>query len=364
MDSRERVFATLEHEEPDRVPRDLWATPETVEKLLKYLKLHDAQALWDHFDIDLRYIAGPTYIGPPLKKYPDGSENDIWGVPRIVQHTGAGDKRQSYKSVTRFPLETITSAAELDNYAYWPSPDWFDYSVVYDQGKAVRDQGRIAVFMGDRLNRIAQLKPAMYLRGIDQIFVDMAVEKDIFKGITERLTTFYNEYTMRILDAAKGMIDIICTGDDFGQQHGMLCSLNMWNDMLRPGFEQYIKIIHDGGVKTMHHTCGSMYRLIPEFIACGLDILQALQPKTAEMDYKKIKTEFGDTLSFQGAIGIQDALPFGKPEDVKAEVKNRIEALASGGGYIISTSHNIQGDTCVENIMALFDAYEEYGYYR
>lgn len=363
MDSRERVFTTLEHQEPDRVPRDFWATPETVNKLLQSLKLPDARALWDHFDIDLRYIDGPVYIGPPLKTYPDGSENDIWGVPRRVQNTGEGDKRQSYKSVTHFPLQTISSVAELDAYAYWPSPDWFDYSVVYEQGRAIRDQGRIVVFMGDRLNRIAQLKPAMYLRGIDQIFVDMAIAPDIFRGIIERLTRFYNEYSRRILEAARGMIDIICTGDDFGQQHGMLCSLQMWNEMLRPGFAEYIKIIHDGGVKVMHHTCGSIYRLIPDFIDSGLDILQALQPKTAEMDYEKIKAEFGHRLSFQGAIGIQDALPFGTPEEVKAEVRNRIDTLAPGGGYIISTSHNIQGDTPVENIIALFEAYEAYGHY-
>jgi uroporphyrinogen decarboxylase len=160
------------------------------------------------------------------------------------------------------------------------------------------------------------------------------------------------------------MIDIICTGDDFGQQQGMLCSLDMWNELLRPGFTQYISIIHDGEVKVMHHTCGSIYRLIPEFIACGLDILQSLQPDTAQMDYKKIKSEFGAALTFQGGIGIQRALPFGKPEEVKAEVRERIESLAVGGGYIISTSHNIQGDTPVENIVALFEAYEKYGNYH
>ncbi len=364
MDSRERVFTALEHKEPDRVPRDFWATPETISKLMRHLKLANAQALWDHFDIDLRYIEGPRYIGPPLRTYPDGSENDLWGVPRIVQITGEGDKRQSYKSVTNFPLKAITSVEDLHQYEYWPSPDWFDYSVVYDQAKAVRDQGRIAVFMGDRLNRVAQLKPAMYLRGIDQALVDMAIEKDIFKAIIDRLTNFYNEYTIRIFEAAQGMIDIICTGDDFGQQNGMLCSLNMWNEMLRPGFEQYIKIIHDGGVKAMHHTCGSIYPLIPEFIACGLDILQSLQPATANMGYKKIKSEYGDKLCFQGAISIQHALPFGQPQDVKAEVKERIEALAKGGGYIISTSHNIQADTPIENILALFEACEEYGFYH
>ena len=364
MDSRERVFTSLEHQEPDRVPRDFWATPETVCKLLKHLNLPDAQALWDHFDIDLRFIEGPKYIGPPLKKHSDGSVNDIWGVPRIEQVIGENNKIQSYMAVARFPLAKIATVEELENYEYWPNPDWFDYSVVYKQAQAVRDQGRVVVFMGDRLNRIAQLKPTMYLRGIDQAFMDMALEKEIFKGITDRVVSFYSEYILRILEASKGMIDIVCTGDDFGQQQGTLCSQDMWNELLHPGFEDYIKILHEGGVKVMHHTCGSIYSLIPSFIKDGLDILQSLQPDTNQMDYEKIKSNFGDDLVFNGGISIQSALPFGSPKEVKAEVKERIETLAGKGGYIISTSHNIQGDVPVENIIALFEAYSEYGNYN
>src|SRR5512137_431082 len=104
MDSRERVFLALKHQEPDRVPRDFWATAETYAKICRRLNLPDAAAVLDHFDIDVRYIEGPRYIGPKLLVHPDGSENDIWGVPRIRQITGVGDTVQSYMSVTRFPL--------------------------------------------------------------------------------------------------------------------------------------------------------------------------------------------------------------------------------------------------------------------
>lgn len=364
MDSRERVFRALRHEEPDRVPRDFWATAETYGKLCRRLGLADAGAVLDHFDIDVRYIEGPRYTGPALRTYPDGSINDIWGVPRVTQTVGAGDKVQSYHSVTRFPLAEITDPAQLDAYAFWPSADWFDYSPVLAEARAVRDRGRVVAFMGDRLNRFAQLKPAMYLRGIDQALVDMLVEPEIFRAITERLTAFYNEYLTRILESARGMIDILVTGDDFGQQGGLLCSAELWEQRLRDGFEGYIRLAHAAGVPVMHHTCGSIYRLLPKFIECGLDILQALQPTVAEMDFRRIKAEFGNRLSFQGGVGIQRALPFGTPADVRAEVRDRIEALAPGGGYIVSTAHNIQGDTPVENVLALIAAYDEFGRYR
>lgn len=364
MDSRERVFLALKHQEPDRVPRDFWATAETYNKLCRRLILPNAMAVLDHFDIDVRYLEGPRYIGPKLLVHADGSENDIWGVPRIRQDTGAGETAQSYKSVTRFPLANVTERGQLDDYEFWPSPDWFDYSPIYEEAKAVREQGRVAAFMGDRLNRFAQLKPAMYLRGIDQALMDMLAEPEIFQAITDRLTGFYNEYLTRILEAARGMIDILVTGDDFGQQTGPLCSVELWEQRLRAGFEGYIKIAHAAGVPVMHHTCGSIYRLLPKFVECGLDILQALQPGVAEMDFRKIKAGFGGRICFQGGISIQRALPFGTPADVRAEVRERIEALAPCGGYIVSTSHNIQGDTPVENVLALIKAYEEFGAYR
>jgi uroporphyrinogen decarboxylase len=364
MDSRERVFRALKHQQPDRVPRDFWATAETYDKLCRRLKLPNAGAVLDQFDVDVRYIDGPRYIGPKLQVQADGSENDIWGVPRIQQITGSGDTVQSYKSVTRFPLAGVADPRDLDAYEFWPSPDWFDYSPVHAAAKAVRDHGRVAAFMGDRLNRFAQLKPAMYLRGIDQALVDMLVEPEIFQAITDRLTRFYSEYLTRIIESARGMIDILVTGDDFGQQRGPLCSVKLWDKRLRAGFEGYIKLAHAAGLPVMHHTCGSIYRLLPRFIECGLDILQALQPGVAEMDFRKMKAEFGDRICFQGGIGIQHALPFGTPADVCAEVRERIEALAPGGGYIISTAHNIQGDTPVENVLALVKAYDEFGWYR
>jgi uroporphyrinogen decarboxylase len=111
----------------------------------------------------------------------------------------------------------------------------------------------------------------------------------------------------------------------------------------------------------MHHSCGSIKPLIPDMIEMGLDVLNPIQPGAADMDPRDLKARFGSRLSFHGSIDIQKTLPFGSPEDIRAEVRDRMAALAPGGGFIICTAHNIQTDAPLANILALFDAYRDYG---
>lgn len=367
VDSRERTFLSLEHEEPDRVPVDCWFSSGMKTKLGNCLNMSYEQFL-DQNDVDLRYIQGPRYIGPQLTGSDNSSEIDIWGVPRrqVRMHLQdeTGEYTESYKEVIRSPLHHADSEEEILEYHHWPSADWFDYSVIEEQCRKVRDSGRIVVFMGDRLNRLAQLKPALYLRGSEQVFVDLAINAEIARALFKRIKAFYLEYGRRILEAAKGKIDILCTGDDFGAQNGTLISLSMWIDFLKEGFEEYIKLGKAYGAYVMHHSCGSVYSLIPAMINSNLDILQSLQPEVADMNPKTLKDEFGDKLSFQGGVSIQKVLPHGTPADVREHVKTLLEIMAPDGGYIASTSHNIQADTPLSNLEALFGAYRKFGWYR
>jgi len=137
-------------------------------------------------------------------------------------------------------------------------------------------------------------------------------------------------------------------GDDMGGQSGPMVGVQMWRRYFRDAFRKYCDIAHSFGLKVMYHTCGDVYALIPDFIDNGLDCLQSLQPTATNMDIKRLKKEFGKNLSFQGGMDIQQVLPLGKPEDVRK---------------IFGTSHNIQADTAIENVAALFEAYHEYGVY-
>jgi len=363
MDSRERFFLALSHTEPDRVPIDYWASSQINQKLLDRFGFKTQEELLEHFDVDFRYIEGPQYIGPEPEVHPDGSVEDHFGTPRISVEVGSGDKVGVYKEVSRFPMADAKSLEEVRDYTKWPSPDWFDYEPVRAQVAEARKTGKVVVFMGDRMNRCAQLKPAMYLRGFEQIMLDMAANPDIAEYLFQRITEFYLEYARRTFEAAGDGIDVFMMGDDFGTQAGMFMSVEMWRKFLRPGFKSFIDQAKRYGYKVAHHTCGSIKPIIPDLIECGLDILNPLQPEAFDMDLAGIKKHFGDRICFHGSISIQQTLPFGTPQDVGDEVRRRIETLAPGGGFIFCTAHNIQADTPLENIEALFEAYHQYGRY-
>jgi hypothetical protein len=167
----------------------------------------------------------------------------------------------------------------------------------------------------------------------------------------------------KIQNPKLSLIDIFMMGDDFGTQHGPIVSPSMWRRFFRRRFRDYVDLAHAFGIRVMHHTCGSVRALIPDLIDCGLDVLQSVQPQAEGMDLAGLKREFGRDIAFHGSIDIQGALPHGTPADVRREVKSRMEAGKPGGGFIISTAHNILPDTPTENIVALFDAYREYGAY-
>jgi len=215
--------------------------------------------------------------------------------------------------------------------------------------------------MGDRLNRVNQLKQATYLRGMEQTLMDLAADPEMAHAIIGRIRAFYLAYLERLLEASQGKIDIIVTGDDFGVQNGLFISAEMWDTYLREGFAAYIDLVHSYRVKVMHHSCGAVRPLIPRLIACGLDILQSLQPDARDMVPEEPKAELGHALAFQGGISVQRTMPYGTPEEIRVQVRRLAEVMGKGGGYIFCTAHNLQADTPVENVVALVEGYGEFG---
>ncbi len=136
-----------------------------------------------------------------------------------------------------------------------------------------------------------------------------------------------------------------------------MISVADWRKWLKPGFAAFIKLAHHYDVPVMHHTCGAIVELIPDFIDAELDVLQSLQPAVRGMDHDRIKQEFGRDLAFQGGMSVQTALPRGTADEVRGQVKRLFETMKPDGGFIAGTSHKIQADTPVENVLALIEAY-------
>ena len=362
MDSRDRTLTAIEHGTPDRIPIDFWASKGFLRKLNSVLGL-SRQAFMDTWGVDIEYIPGPEYAGPRLDTGSAG-QTDIWGVPRISSTVELSGGSETYEEVTAPPLAGAQTIEDVHNHRHWPSPDWFDYRGIEQQCEAILEKKRAVAFMGDRLNRVAQLKPAMYLRGVEAILVDMAVNPEIAKAIFRRITGFYTGYLERILEASKGKIDVVVTGDDFGTQQGLLVSESMWDEYLREGFASYLSLARNAGAKTMHHTCGAVAPLVPRMIECGLDVLQSLQPEARGMRASDLKHSFGRRLSFHRGISIQRTMPFGTRQEIRAQVRELAEVMGEGGGYIFCTSHNIQADTPLDNAQELMRAYLDFGRYE
>ncbi len=361
MDSRQRFKLAMAHKQPDRVPIDYWATSEVNAKLVKHFGFSSQEQLLQHFDVDFRYIEGPKYIGPGQTIRQGGSQEDHFGVIRRSVSYGEGAKAGTYSEVVLYPLQKATSVDEIESYAKWPMPEHFNYECVRQQAAEAREKGKVVVFMGDRLNRCAQLKPAMYVRGVEQILMDVVANTEVAKTVFRKIADFYSEYARRTLQAAGGNVDIFFTGDDFGTQDNTFLPVDTWRNLLREGFRRFVDIGHEFGCKVAHHTCGCVTPLLPDLVECNLDILNPLQPDCSKMDYRRVKEKFGDRICFHGGISIQKTMPYGSPEDVRNEVKDRVKKLAGDGGYILCTAHNIQTDTPIENIITLFDAYKEFG---
>ncbi|MCX7919915.1 MAG: hypothetical protein N3A72_10000 [bacterium] len=361
MTPKERLKRILAHQIADRLPWDYWADPTVTDRLVSHFGFSDTEQLLRYFDVDFRYLAGPSYAGQKLKKYDDGSVADLWGVRRKTITVEQGTFRWSYQHVVESPLASATSVQEIEQYPNWPKADWWDYSTLVHDCAKYREH--VIVNAGDRLDRTAQLKPLFYLRGMEQSYIDLVQNPKIAEAIIAHIREYFLDYNRRVFESAQGKLDIFMMGDDFGTQTGLMFDITTWRRFFKPGFKAYIELAHQFGLKVMHHTCGAVRELIPEFIDCGLDILQSIQPQAKGMDLAELKKEFGHDLCFHGGIDIQHTVPHGTPDEIRQEVKQRCEIGKENGGYIICTAHNIPPDTPTQNILALFTAYQEFGKY-
>ncbi len=356
LSPRERVRLSLAHQETDRVPIALICSGfegNTGPRLAAHLGL-DAEGLtrWVEQYLDIAVIGGEFrgpwggYRGPALGRTAEGETEDIWGVWRKPISYGAGE----YHEICRYPLADVRDVADLATRRF-PDPDWWDYSIVPQliaQARARRDYA-LCMLSGNLFER------AWWARGYEQTLLDMVEQPELFHAIMARVTHFFIEQTRRILAAAGQPIEFAFTGDDIAWQRGLMMSLPMWEEHIKPYHARMNAAIHEFGAKVMYHSDGGVMEAIPGLIDSGIDLLQALQFSADGMDPVVMKERYGDRLCFEGGISVQTTLPFGTADDVRNEVREYVRILGRGGGYILGPSHAIQSGTPPENIVAMFE---------
>ena len=346
MKPKERVLAAIARQRVDQVPFDYIGTPEIDHKLGKYFGVQGDNRIRECLHVELRHIF-PPYSGPELPAAADGSVRDIWGTVRRPVSNQAG---QYMETVVR-PLAALHSMEEVEAY-HWPDPDWYDYEALR---RMAAEWPGMAIVLGhpgvfDLINGTA------HGRGMEQFLIDLAMREPIIMAMLGKRFSFWYRFLDRALARAGDLVDIVFIGDDYGTQDRMLLSLPMWEEIFADKLRQIIGLVHGYGCQVMLHSCGNNRDLLPRLITLGVDVFQTVQPEAKGMEPGRLICDFGSHMAFHGTISIQKTLPFGTPDDVRHEVADRIALGRDRGGLIVAPAHNIQADTSLENILALYQA--------
>jgi uroporphyrinogen decarboxylase len=253
------------------------------------------------------------------------------------------------------PLSEARTIDDLEAFA-WPSPDWFDYSGMPEQAAEARKTHAV------QCGYMAPFYMHNKLRGLEQSLVDPLVDPDFTHHLLKRICDYDYAYHRRMFEACEGLIDVAQVTDDLGSQSGPMISLETYRTFYAPHHRRFIDLCKEFGIRVMHHDDGSMRAFLPDLVDLGIDILNPVQWTCPGMHMEELKADFGDRICFHGGVENQRILPFGSPEDVRAEVRHCIDALASDGtGYILCSCHNMPPNTPVENVLAMYDEARHYG---
>lgn len=417
MNSRERLIKTINHQQPDKVPLDLGATPQTgisasvLYKLKKALGLeekpitvHECFQMLGMVEEDVRRALNVDVVGLWRPVNALGIKNESWkpwkmpdGTPVLVGGNFEYDVDEnnvtylypqgdrSAKPCAKIPsngffFDVIERSDDYDEDNLDPRGDFKDQFTVYDddmartleeQSKLLYEEteyGIVGNFGGGGFGDVAtipgpSLKNPKGIRRVQDWIMAHLLYPDYIMEVFE----LQCEVALKNLEIYKQAVGdrvqvITMSGTDFGTQKGEFISPDMYRKFYKPFHKKLNDWVHKNtNWKTFYHTCGSIINLLDDVAGAGVDILNPVQCSAAGMDPVMLKEKCGDKLVFWGGgVDTQHVLPFGKPEDVRKQVKERLEIFSKGGGFVFNTVHNIVGKTPVENILAMYEAVREF----
>ncbi len=360
MNKRERVLAAIGHQETDFVPYNLHAVPTVWQRVCEVYDLPDPHAaasfVGNHIvkiGSDFNYNPWAEDVGKvqlTLSGGPVQTAMDAAGGLHTDEFGCVWDRAAGLPHPVSYPLGDVEGGAALahalENFKM-PDPR---RAGRFDQAGQLADRYRGDLFLFGKLGMVL-FERAWSIRGMQQLFVDMATEPQFVEDLLDRIV---HEWNLPIVDQQLALgVDGFYFSDDWGSTTQLMFSRKMWQRFIKPRLALIYDHCHAAGVVVGQHSDGAISPLFPDLIEIGLDVFNPLSPHI--MDPAAMKQQYGDKLCFYGGIDVEDTLPFGTPDDVRAEIRSRAEVMSVGGGYILQSSHTILDDTPVENLMAYID---------
>jgi uroporphyrinogen decarboxylase len=381
MDSRERACCALNHQEPDRVPFDLGGTGLTTihigayQALRQHLNMPRVEArimamaeqlavidedAADRLETDCRLVLPCAPAGFEYTFRDEGAYEtyaDEWGIGWRMPKDGG-----FYYDMYHHPLQ---GADTLDDFRSYPFPDPLSdnrYATLRSQAEAAKDRGKAVVLAGPCAGIVEVYS---WLRGYEEFYIDLVLNQSWAAYMIDRMVEFKCAYWERALKEIGDLVDVVIEADDLAGQQSLLLSPDTYRRLIKPRHRRLFDFIkQQAPVKLFLHSCGAVRPLIGDFIQAGIDILNPVQISAAGMNLRELKSEFGRELVFWGGgVDTQGVLGSGTPEEVREDVRRNIEALAPGGGFVFAAVHDIQANVPPENVMAMWEAWRDFGGY-
>jgi len=338
---KERFKLITDHKEADRPLVDFQPTFEIQEGLKERLGV-DYDELLNIFSVDVRHL-GAEYIGPPLRTFPDGSREDMFGIRRKNIQAAVGMTTME----TYNPLAGMKTIDDVRKGYRFPSYEYFDFERIRER---IRANKKYVLMKGMLIWYLY-----FFLRGMEQALIDMVLNEKFYHYVMEEIAGWWKGYMKRALPPAGGEIDYVITYEDFGTAGGLMISLDDVRNKVLVYYKDFSEIFSGYGAKFAFHSCGAISPVIPELLKLGVTILDPVQVSANGMDILSLKQTYGDRLTFRGGIDTIKLLPSGTREEVQEKVKHTVDILGKNGGYIFCSSNAINADTPLENVLAMYE---------
>lgn len=355
--SKERVQKAIVGEKQDRVPINYLYNPGINKKLLKYFGLKNNQIDLLHKILGVDFTCNyPRYAGKQYHKQVSNDKkrvNSFGMIETYIENTTGG-----YWEVIDFPLQD----ADYETVLNWgiPTADDYDFSNIEEQYKNNPDN--LAQYFGHSAIG-CMMNTAGSIRGMEQMFIDLITDDPAGLLLMDKLLEHDLGILERTLDKAHKYIDFVWMGEDLGTQHTQLIGRNIFEKHIFPRHKKVLDIANSYNVPVMLHCFGSSSWAFEDYIAAGLKGVDTLQPEAKNMDPEYLVENFSGRLFFHGCISTAEPLTNGSEEDVIKNVKDTLDIMMPTKSYMLAPTHQIQDNTPVENVVAMYKAVHEYGRY-